>query len=117
MIVDLAIEDDGESAVFVTEGLAAAPQVDDAQALDAEPYAFAEEEASVVGPPVHHHLRHALEHLSIHGAHDAADAAHGSAHHRLPDRRKPRGDGVVRVCRQNTGAPAGTELGAARGAR
>ena len=76
VIVDLAVEDDDESAVFVRDRLMAARHVDDAEPADAEADAVGEIEPFVVRTAVHHGPGHAAQDGRVDGAKDTADAAH-----------------------------------------
>src|SRR5204862_3906551 len=64
IVVDLAVEDDDDAAVFVVDRLPSAGQVDDAQPARAEPDVAVEIHALVVRPAVPDARQHAAEHFS-----------------------------------------------------
>src|SRR6516162_500677 len=61
MIVDFAVEDDGDGSVLVTDRLVAACDVDDAQAPHAHCHVFAKEITVGVRAPVLYGIAHRVE--------------------------------------------------------
>src|SRR3990172_8764586 len=77
VVVDLAVQDEPQRAVFVGERLLAAFEVDDAQAAEAQAGVGAREEAVAVRAAVAEGGRHPAEERRVVEAREAADAAHG----------------------------------------
>ena len=80
VVVDLAVEDHDRLAVLAEDRLVAGGQVDDAQALDAEPDAGVAVDAPGVGPPVLDGLAHGLHRGGSHGDAVAASLASDATH-------------------------------------
>ena len=81
VVVDLAVEDDDDRPVLVGDRLVAGREVDDAQPLDAETRAVADEVSARVGAAVLDHGAHALEQFEVDRSVDrdlARDPAHCS---------------------------------------
>ena len=57
-VVDFAVEDDADRAVFVVDGLPAAAEVDDAQAAHAQDGERLGEHAVFIGPAMDHRGHH-----------------------------------------------------------
>ena len=58
VVVDLAVEDDADRAIFVEHRLLPAGQIDDAEAAHAERHAIRDVDALFIGPAMHHHPAH-----------------------------------------------------------
>ena len=65
VVVDLAVEDDDDRAVFVEQRLLAGGEVDDGQPAVAEAHAGLEVQAAFVRPAVRLRLVHALQHGAV----------------------------------------------------
>ena len=66
-VVDLTVQDHGHRAILVVNRLVARDEVDDAQALNAQPDTVIDMQTSVIGPAVGLCSAHALERLTLHG--------------------------------------------------
>jgi hypothetical protein len=80
IIVDLAVQDDPERLVFIGNGLAAAGQVDDGQAAEAEAQTRLDVDRHIVGASMGDCRRHGFH---VGGSYatpgqDSNEAAHGS---------------------------------------
>src|SRR5579862_986501 len=65
VVVDFAVEDDHDGAVFVADRLMAGGEVDDAQAAHAQTHAALGEDAVVVGAAMGHDVAHALQYGAV----------------------------------------------------
>ena len=81
-VVDLAIEDDPDRAVFVRHGLVPAAQVDDRQPAMPERDGAVDVQTCIVRPPVSQDVAHPFQHGSVgrfvpRKVDESADATHG----------------------------------------
>src|SRR5688572_18656262 len=82
VVIDLSVEDDPFRSVFISDRLAAAREIDDAQAAHPQRCAAIDHEADVVGPAVPDRVAHRVNEARVRGAlaaREPYDAAHASA--------------------------------------
>jgi hypothetical protein len=79
-VIDLAVVDDPNRAVFVEDRLMAPRQIDDTQAAHAQADAIFYEYAFVIGTTIDNRLAHPVDGLSIHRSRRATDNSRDSAH-------------------------------------
>ena len=81
MVINFAIKDDPNAAVFIAERLVTALDVNNAEAAHSEPDVLLDKEAAVVGSAVHDSLVHRRQGIAIDALlpiaiEDATDPAH-----------------------------------------
>ena len=79
VVVDLAVQDDGDGSVLVEDRLVAGGQVDDPEALNAETDPGVDEETARIRPAVLDHRAHPREQLLVDSRPDR-DLTRNAAH-------------------------------------
>src|SRR5579862_1010097 len=81
VVINFTIEDDPNVPVFITQGLVAGLNVDDAEPAHCQAHVLLDKEAVIIGAPVDDLLVHSGERVTIHtpgslGMKDTADSTH-----------------------------------------